>query len=667
MKISLEWLKEYVDYNGTVEQLDDMLTAAGFPIEEIQKVGDDWMLDVEVTSNRPDMLGHIGVAREVATLTGCKFKMPDIQLKEAGDDINKQTSVTIKNPDLCKRYTARLINDVKVGASPNWMRKRLETIGLRSISNIVDVTNYVMMEIGQPLHAFDFEKLDGSCIIVRTALPGERIETIDHVKHDLKKEMLCIADSGKAVALAGVMGGVHSEVSDETTTVLLESAHFAPLTIRKTARELVMGSDSSFRFERDVDVEMADWASQRAAQLFVETAGGSIAPGVIDQWNRQDCQKVQMRISRLKKLLGLEIPTNTIMDIFSKLGFAPILTDDIIECEVPSWRVGDISREVDLIEEVIRVHGLDHIPTEKKIHIRVAKADSRTTTRQIVTQALNACGYYETISVGFANEEDWPLFAAEGFEPLRVSEATRKANNAMRPSLLPSLMAIRRHNQNAGNKRCDIFEVASVHEKGNAGIIERFMLGLVTDGDFRELRGALETLITKVDKEAQLVCKPAEISWGQQGAGAELVVNGKVIGKAAIASKKVCKAFDLENPVAIAEVDMQALMDLESKVPQLKEIIRFPAIVRDLSLVMDEQVQWQDIEETIWSADIEDMRKVNFVEIYRGKGIDKGKKSLMLSMEFRHAGETLTHDQAEEYQNKVLELLKGKFAVQLRA
>jgi len=279
MKISLEWLCQYVDYSDGVERLESILREAGFEIDGVEQIGDDWMLDVEITSNRPDCLGHIGIAREVAAVTGAELKMPEIAYREQGKNVDQWTSVQNQAHKLCRRYTVKIIDGIKIAPSPDWMVRRLATIGVRSVNNVVDITNYVLMEIGQPTHAFDYAKLAEGRIVVRLADSGEKMQTIDHTERELDKDMLVIGDAEKAVALAGVMGGLASEVSDSTSTILLESAHFDPLSIRRTARALTMGSESSFRFERDVDIEMVEWASHRIAALLEQLAGGKVAPG----------------------------------------------------------------------------------------------------------------------------------------------------------------------------------------------------------------------------------------------------------------------------------------------------------------------------------------------------------------------------------------------------
>ncbi|MDD5135076.1 MAG: phenylalanine--tRNA ligase subunit beta, partial [Phycisphaerae bacterium] len=333
MKISLNWLKDYVQITQTAAQLAEMLSNLGFPNEGIEQIGDDTVIDLEVTSNRGDCLGHIGVAREIAAATGQELKLPQIKYETVKKDISALVAVEIAEPQLCDRYTARIIQGVKIAPSPDWMTKRLTAVGLRSVNNVVDATNYAMMETGQPPHAFDYDKIKGAKIIVRKAKPGEKIKSIDGTECKLDTQMLVIADSQKPVAIAGVMGGLDTEVSNSTKNILLEEASFNPLSVRSTSRKLALPSDAAYRFERIVDIEKIDWASQRTAQLIVETAGGKIVEGIVDAYPAKPQQKkVELRFSRLNKLLGIEVPKQKAVDILKALCFEPKESDDKVLC-----------------------------------------------------------------------------------------------------------------------------------------------------------------------------------------------------------------------------------------------------------------------------------------------------------------------------------------------
>ena len=328
MKISLNWLRDYIETDLKAEQIAEILSDLGLPCEGIEHLADDVVIDVEVTSNRGDCLSHIGIARELAAATGGTLKLPDIHLDETDRPASEFVQVEIREPDWCGRYTARVIEGVKIGPSPDWMVKRLEAVGMRSVNNVVDATNYAMMETGQPPHAFDYATIEGHKIIVRRAAPGERIISIDGSQCDLAPEMLVIADARRPVAIAGIMGGLATEVGDATTTILLEEAYFDPVCIRTTERRLALPSEASFRFERIVDIEKIDWASRRTTQLIVQLAGGRVAKGVVDAYPRKyKPLEVTMRLARLSKLLGIEVPAERAMKILSALQFEPRLRD----------------------------------------------------------------------------------------------------------------------------------------------------------------------------------------------------------------------------------------------------------------------------------------------------------------------------------------------------
>ncbi|MBN2211192.1 MAG: phenylalanine--tRNA ligase subunit beta [Sedimentisphaerales bacterium] len=670
MKISLEWLREYVDYTGSTQELAELFTHVGLPVEVIEPVGDDWMLDVEVTSNRPDCLGHIGLAREVATVTGAALRLPDVSFPETGRAVTEWTRVEDQAPDLCGRYTARIIDGVTVGSSPEWMRRRLETVGLRAISNVVDITNYVMMEVGQPLHSFDYARLAEGKIVVRRARAGEQMVTIDHSRMELQPEMLVIADAREPVAVAGIMGGLASEVNDTTKTILLESAHFDPLSIRGTSRALTLASDSSFRFERNVDDVATEWASRRATQLLAQLAGGKVAPGVIDVWpGKRPAAQAQMRLSRLAKLVGIVIPVDRVMRILDRLGFQPqVLDEDTVVCAVPSWRSKDVYREADLIEEVIRIHGYAHVPVDPKLEITVTVPDAVQRTRATVGAVLTGGGFFETVNVSFVEDKYLQLFAPKEFEPVRVAHSSRKQANALRHTLLASLMEAHKRNQDAGNNTVNLYELAATHAPTGEGLpLETYRLGIAGACDFRTLRGTLEMLVQRLDRRMKLDVRPAEVAWAATGTGAELYLNNSLIGEAGMAGPDVIKTFDMNHDIVLAELDFSALVGLQGGPVAITPIMRFPGITRDLSLVLDEAVRWADIEAAIKGLGVEDMRQLDFVDIYRGKGVPKDKKSLTLTMEFRHPERTLTHEEVDAGVEIILAAMKKTFAAELRA
>jgi phenylalanyl-tRNA synthetase beta chain len=670
MKISLEWLNDYIETGLSAEQIAGILSNMGFPCESIEHLGDDAVIDVEVTSNRGDCLGYIGVARELAVATGRQLKIPEAHIDESDKAVIDFAAVEILEPVLCGRYTARVIDGVKVGPSPDWLVRRLEAVGMRSVNNVVDATNYAMMETGQPPHAFDYAKIKQGKIIVRKARSGERLVSIDGSGCELNADMLIIADPNGPVAIAGVMGGLNTEVSDNTTTILLEDAFFDPVCVRTTARRLSLPSEASYRFERIVDIEMIDWASRRTAQLITKLSGGKIARGVVDIYPRQKSQKlVTLRLSRMSKLLGIDIPAQDALRILLALGFQPQLQDESITCIVPTWR-SDVYREVDLIEEVARVYGYAKIPTERKISIEAIPVNDRQKLLNSIGTYLNGCGFYETINVSFTDNSTSELFTgadAEGH--LTVKDESRKNANLLRRSLLGSLIGVMQTNLNAKTTPCRIFEIAQTYEPltGSDNVLpkEKTKLALSSDGQFRELKGAIEGLISTITHDTQIEFQPAQVSWASTGS--EILLSGQPIGVAGIVSDAVRKKFSIKNasPCA-AELDLEPVETLSRHNLQIKPIPRFPAIQRDLSIIVNESVRWADILKAIKAKASSELQQVDFVEIYKGKGVPDGKKSITLSLQFRDEDGTLTHDKVDRLQADIVQGLSESAGAELR-
>lgn len=670
MKISLEWLKDYISFDLTAKEIGDILSNRGFPIEGIENINGSKVLDVELTSNRGDCLGHIGIAREIASAIDGTVTLPAIEINESEEDISAYVEVRIDEPLQCGRYTARVIRDVKVGPTPDWMRRRLEAVGVRSVNNVVDATNYAMMEHGQPPHAFDYDTLDGKTLIVRKAQNGEQLVSISGAKCQLNDAMLVIADAKRPVAIAGVMGGLETEVSDKTTTILLEEAHFAPVSIRSTARRLTLNSEASYRFERQVDKENIDWASRRCAQLIVQVAGGQMVRGAVDAYpGKAESDTVGMRLSRLKHLLGIDVPKDKVMTIFASLGFLPdAKTDDLVVCSVPTWR-HDIYREADLIEEVARCYGLDKIPVEPKIHIEVARPGLREKTTDKVCSCLTGCGFFETVTVSFIDKKNAEMFTDTTAEMhLSAQDVGQKNSSLLRQNLIGSLIAVMQSNANAGNTNVRLFEIADTFisaETAGALPRERLRIGLVIESDFRTLRGVIEGLVQKVCSNAALTVTPAEFKWAD--AGAVLLLDGQPWGIAGTVSAQTAAAYNLERrTVCAAELDFETLLSKAGRITAAKPIPRFPAIVRDLSLIVDEPIRWEQIEARVQQAAPQELEGVTFSGLYRGKPIPEGKKSITLSLRFRDEQGTLRHEAVDAYEQTVVKALTDELNAQLR-
>ncbi len=676
MKIAMNWLAEYMNKPLAAQVAAEALTHAGLPVEHIDSVAGTDVIDVEVTSNRSDCLSHIGVARELATLLKAEFRMPQTACRTGGTDVHSQTSVTIDETAGCPCYTARLITGVKIGPSPEWLRARIESLGMRSVNNVVDVTNFILMEMGQPLHTFDFDTLGEKRIVVRRAKKGEKIISIDGKENSLDASMLVIADAHKPVAVAGVMGGKETEVTERTVNVLLEAARFDPLTIRSQARALTLMSDSSYRFERAIDPALVELASSRAAALIQQVAGGTIQDGVICAGNPGIRKpEATLRLSRIRDILGIEIATERAVEILTSLGFSPVLDGGTIKCVIPGWRQ-DVEREIDLIEEVARVHGYQHIPTLDRVVHSVQPRPVDDKAKATIRNAILAAGFNETINVTFVSEAEATLFLSDraGTSPLRVSDAVRKASNVLRPSLLPSLLAARRTNQNAGAADARLFEVAQTFwQPGNPAKddpAQQYVLALIGN-DLAEVKGAIELAISRLLPNARVEYRPVAAAWYVSGGAAQVAVfaggTEKILGTVGLFSPDVQKQYDLRHAASGAELNWDMLVALFAPVRTAKPLPKFPGVTRDLSVVVDEATRWGDVEKAVAGSQLQHLQQVAFVTTFRHKSLGQGKKSLTMSLEFRDPAATLKSEQVDSQMKLALDMLSKQFGAALRA
>ncbi|HMD53449.1 MAG TPA: phenylalanine--tRNA ligase subunit beta [Phycisphaerae bacterium] len=681
MKIALDWIAKYLDQPVDAGSAQEALINAGLVVENVHKVGNTHILDVEVTSNRTDCLSHIGLARELAALLRRQFTMPIIpRLPSEKEKADQFAAVQITAPDLCPYYSARVLRNVKIGPSPAWLKNSLESIGLRSINNVVDVTNYVLMETGQPLHAFDSDKLQGEKIIVRRAAGGETLITIDGHIQELAPDMLVIADAAVPVALAGVMGSKASEVSQNTRNILLESARFEPLSIRNTSRRLGLSSDSSMRFERGIDPAMAEYASLRAAELILQTAGGELAADVLRAGSvKTGIAEISVRISRIEKILGVKVPDDVALDILQRLELSPRLSGEKILCHIPSFR-GDITREIDLIEEISRVWGYQNIPLLDHVSHAVTAPSDADLALRTARQTLAECGWHEAITYSFVDQDEARMFLPADRAPVKVSDAVRKAVNVLRPSVWPGLLRARQLNQNNGTPDARLFEQAcaySQHSKEeNRPPFEERQLALVGH-TFSQVIGAVEILLARLNPQALVQAQPLDDPCLARGASAKLfakiinvnksAANLIPIGRAGHFSSTIRQFYDLRHDVAGVELQWNRLLELYCPVRQAQPLPRFQAVRRDLSVVIGQDQQWADVREAILAAQPEFLQNVEFVGTYCGKGIAPDKKSLTLTLVFRKNDATLRSEEVDQQIQQVLTLLGSRFSAVLRA
>lgn len=669
MIVSWDWLSDYVDCTASHSEMADRFALSGLNFECFN----DSMIDLEVTSNRPDCLGHIGVAREVGVLYDLPIAIPAAEVAAKGPKIETLTSVTIEAPELCPRYTARLIRGVKIGPSPAWLADRLRTLGIAVINNVVDVTNYVMFECGQPLHAFDFAKLADGKIIVRAAKPGEKFQAINHQEYELAADTCVIADAKRPVAVAGVMGGVDSEVTDATVDVLIESAAFAPLSVRTTARRHHLHSPSSYRFERSVDLAGLDWASRRACELILQTAGGTLAEGVIDVGpavTPKEREVVKLRWAQLPRVLGIEVPTATVQKILTALGCEEThICDHCIKVLPPSWRA-DLTREIDLIEEVARIYGYDNIPEDSNVKMAASTRTRLDRVLDRVRATLVAAGFDEAMTLSAVDAtlvdaiQPWSDEA-----PLRASTAVLRRADCLRQTLVPSLLTARRHNEKLSNPTIELFEIANVYLP-IAGEIpqQKRLLAITSGGSFFELKGILEALVARIAPSQELQVGEVEYPLLDDARQCRLRLGEHTLGYMGELSKAGRERFELRGGSTVAEIDVEILIAAAELAPTAVPLSQYPPVSRDVNIVVNESIRWSEVERLVRTAGGELIESVQFQETYRdAQRLGAGKKSLLFSLQLRSATATLTNEEADAVRGRIVEILSQQVGGELRA
>jgi phenylalanyl-tRNA synthetase beta chain len=675
MKISIAWLNEYLDRPVTADEAADALSRVGFPVEHREQVGSDAVLEVEVTSNRGDVLSHLGTAREVAAAMGRSVKPPSFELPasiETGPAIETVTSIDNRDHDRCPYYSARIITGVKVGPSPGWLKQRVESIGLRSINNVADVTNFVLHETGHPSHAFDLNQFTDKRVVIRAASKGEPFIALDQSKHALREHMLVIADAQKPQCLAGVMGGLTSEVTGQTTDVLLEVAVFDALGTRKTARGLRIASDSSYRYERGVDAAQSEAVSKRIAALVVQVAGGQVCKGVLVAGKPLPTpRKLTLRPTRCDALLGVTLPKDQQAEILNRLHLQARIKGDVIEVTVPAFR-GDLEREVDLIEEVARLYGLQNLPVAEKLPVVVRPMQDAVKGRRVLSRVLVAHGYHETITFSFTTCGNGQPFLEGGNEEVMIGDERRKAEPMLRPGVVPSLLQCRKVNQDAGNHGVKLFETASCWQRVKGATREKPVLAMLCDAEspeqaLRSLRGTLEELVESLGGRSALSSMQVTPSDDARlSVGASVSIANKPIGWYGLLSDKLQQTFDLQGKVVVGEFELGALLSLYPPGRVASALPRFPGIERDLSVVVADAVPWAQIEIAVCDTQPAMLESLRFVGTYRGKPIDKGSKSVTFRMLFRDPARTLRHDEVDPQVHAVIDRLKQDVGAQLR-
>lgn len=681
MDASTAWINDYLDPPATAQEQAELLTAAGFPLEgraEVDLGGgrSDVCQDFEMTSNRGDCICHVGLAREIAAISGRSLRTPKTKNDPTGPPADSIISVTNHEPQRCPLYTGRVIRGVSVGPSPDWLADRLRAIGQIPRNCIVDATNYVLFELGQPTHVFDLAKISGHQIIVRMARARESFLPIGEGEDEIRlsADDLVIADAENAVAIGGVKGGALSAVTETTTDILIEAATFDPVTVRDTSRRLRIDSASSYRYERGVHAAQIEPATERLVQLILELAGGELCHGAVaDGAPIPPPQTVRMRPARARKLLGVEIANKQMVGFLDRLGFAPKEDGNWISCTVPTRRL-DIHREVDLIEEVGRMSGYADIPVADVIVIQVSPPQPRELAKQAVSSALVGMGYVETITHSLVSEKAAAVFLRPGERPLRVEDERAKAEPVLRPSLLPSLLRVRALNNDRGVGPLKLFEAASTFVESETRPRESRTLAILENLEdeslgLRPLRGAIERLIAAVAGPEAVVGVESctDIGWLQSDVQATVAVNGEPIGRLGLIAPAVREQFGLDMILAAGELEIERYYDTFPPETEVKPLPAFPAIERDVSAIVDEDLGWQRLRDVVEALRLPMLDSIEFITTFRGKQVGGGRKSCTMRARFRAPDRTLTHDEVSPQIERIIEALRQELGATLRS
>jgi phenylalanyl-tRNA synthetase beta chain len=687
MKISTRWLKDFVDLQVAPAQLADDLTNMGVVVETIESAGEDHVLNLDLTTNRPDCLSHFGVAREIAAHNQLPLKPVRSKLKESSEPSSPAISLQIDVARLCSRYSARIIRGVRVGPSPLWLSQRLESLGVRSINNVVDVTNYVLLELGHPLHAFDLAKVEGNQIIVREAMAGETLVTIDGIQRELKEEMLLIADRHRGLALAGIMGGQDSEISLSSVDVLLESAWFDPISIRQTSKALNMHTEASHRFERGADVEATIPALDRAAALIQETAGGAILRGVVDAYpGRKPRPLIHLRKSRISQVMGTVVEPGYIEQLLKALNFRVVSADtNGWEIQPPTSRL-DVTREIDLIEEIARHYGYGRFPSTLPNWRGGASRRPEVSRQRKIKQSLMSLGYTEVLTYPFINATENSRFSNR--ESVRLLNPLSQETAVMRTSLLPGLLTSFLRNYNRGTKTVQLYEMGRLFW----GIEDEFSeevesLGMIISGNVQEksphtgavafsffdLKGDIEILIDALglpSERVRFVRNPEPIhepEYYHPAVSCELWVDDSRIGVLGRLHPLVCESYKIRQPVFVAELWLGSCDGFEVEERVFMEFPKYPAVLRDLSIVVDQRTDYQLIESAIHLAKIPEVQRVFPFDLYVGDRLPPNKKGISITIVFQGKDRTLLEEEINRYQERILDLLRENLGAELRS
>ncbi len=645
---------------------------------------DDYILDLDLTPNYARCLGMLGIARELeALLDGKKVSYPEFEINEKGSNISEMVEVEVKDADLCPRYTGRIIKDIEIGPSPLWMQRQLTAAGIRPINNIVDITNYVLLEYNQPLHAFDYDTIVDKKIIVRRAEDGEKHVTLDDQERSLNNEILVIADREKAVGLAGVMGGANSEVTEETTTVFLESAYFNPVNIRKTAKSLGLPSEASHRFERGIDIENVIEASNRAAYLMQEYAGGQVVTGVIDVYPKPyQTLVIELDVEMANRILGLELSAEDIKGMLERLKFNVKMDDkDILKVAVPAFR-GDVEREADLIEEVARMYGYNNIPVTKPVGNQQGGKSFKQKFEDISKEFMLAAGLDEVINFSLAGENNYEILQLANDSILRnwvhVKNPLNEAYAIMRTSMVPGILDVLSKNAKRQLDKMSIFELGNIYfkQEGEEPYIQFTKLAGASMGyqedawnsaapDFFYLKGILEGYFERIGL-LELEFKTTQVSYLHKGRTATIISGDQELGIIGEVLPDIIEELDLKERTAVFQLNIDKILAKVNLIQRYKDLPRYPAVERDLAVLVEKDINSADLLKLIVKKGGELLKEADVFDLYQGDQIPENKKSIAFKLLFQAGDRTLRDEEVNKLFNSIVKGLENKFTAKIR-
>ena len=685
MRVSFDWLKDLIESKIEINKARDFLTMAGLEIASSADIEGDYVMEIEVTPNRPDCLSVLGIARELSAASGISIKLPDSVRKNymKKGSARGGARIEILDKNACTRYVGCIMKNVKVMPSPKWLSQRLGAMGVRSVNNIVDITNYALFELGQPLHAFDLDKLEGKRIIVRRAKKGESIVTIDGVNRVLDSNILVIADAAKPVAIAGIMGGKDTEITDSTKNILIESACFDPVVIRKACRQLGLASESSYRFERGVDQGMIFASSVRAQELVKETAGGRLAGKISDIGSGIEKEKeITLSLDEVPRILGIDIAPEKIKDIFKKLNLNPVKKKNKIIVTVPSYRT-DLGKDIDLIEEVARLYGYDKVPSRLPAftpHKTYALEKKTVSLENEIRKVLCGMGLNEimTYSLTSRNAIEHLGISLENLVSLKNPMSSQQ--EIMRPSLLSEMLEVLNWNLNRKNSLLQLFELNKVYIMnkltGRADEVMHLSIGICGNkpGNWKEkpreldlfdLKGIIEILLDYIGVADYRIEKTEHPSLKENMAIA-VNVNAKTSGVFGEVKEDVARKFDIKRKAYLAEFSLDSLLACANLKKTFRPLPKYPSIKRDIAILLDDTINASGIYDVIKEEARGLVRSVDAFDLYKGQQIQEGKKSLAYTIEYRSDERTLNDKEVNEIHKKVQDALTKRLGAQIR-